>query len=158
MLDSDKFLTIRERRQFGSIATSWVEFTSHAHADPAKGQHWVTFRPIWERFAGLSRAIHSGGSRKPGRSGHAYPWSIPVPHTYFLPSIVPNQRPKFPARIELLGFTTSYVVIMWKELSISTNGPDNSTVLNQHRWDKNESKPHLEQPHHTGSRQCLVIH
>jgi hypothetical protein len=115
MLKLVEFLTIQERRQFKSIATSWAVFLTQTHTSligVMSGYLWYNSGP----FMGMTSTAHSRTNQLLGRSGLPYPWT----HIW-LPAMCRN---------DLSGQISERHAF---NLDKSSN---NGTVLNRHRWGK----------------------
>jgi hypothetical protein len=84
-----EFLTIRERRRFESIATSWAKPLSHARTSlytTRVGYHSSYSKMSLDRATRSGERLLPGSSEqacprsKPGSSGHACPWSTSPLH------------------------------------------------------------------------------
>jgi hypothetical protein len=118
-----EFLTIRKRRQFESISSSWVKPKTHTRTNPAKGSCWVTFHPVRDTV-GLIRTAKPRGQSEARSLRQCLPTVNPclAAHTWSPPTMPTSVQ--ILAQLELLGFTvgTSYLAVMWMARSISTKG------------------------------------
>ena len=81
-----KFVTIRERQRFESIATSWAEILTQSHTYLRQGSLRSPLVQLRYTCHGFNQHRITRDNQLPGWSGPAYPWAhiwLPA-HPYYL--------------------------------------------------------------------------
>jgi hypothetical protein len=134
---SVKFLTIRKRQRFESIATSWAVFLTQTQVYLRQGSLRSPLVQLRSYVAGSISAAHSGTDQLPGRSGPACPCThIQLPaHPYYLQCAHSYRTTP--------GLSWATRFRGWNELFGQLRGcvqndmrAYNDVVLNRHRRDK----------------------
>jgi hypothetical protein len=128
-----KFLTIRERRQFESIATSWAKPLSHARTSLYFTR--VGYRSPYSKMS-LDRATRPGGRLMPGSSDHAWPRSTsPLRFVSRLPAMRTTVQTHLERGTWLHGRNELSGRYVQGTFNLN-QGPDNGMILKRHRRDK----------------------